>query len=160
MIGIVKMEKKLYIYEYPRPAVTVDAVVFRKSDKEGWEVLLIRRKNEPYANYWALPGGFVDENETLEEAVVRELYEETSLQGVNLSQMKAFSKPDRDPRGRTISIAFVGILNQNVELKAKDDAKEVQWFPISNLPPLAFDHEEIINCGVQWINSQEKGREV
>ncbi len=150
------MEKKLYTYEYPRPAVTVDAVVFRKNTLGVWEVLLIKRKNEPYANHWALPGGFLDEDETLEEAVVRELFEETSLKGVKLTQLKAFSKPDRDPRGRTISIAFVGVLSKDAKVYPRDDAKEVNWFPISNLPPLAFDHKEIIQFGIDWLSSQKE----
>lgn len=150
------MEKKLYTYEYPRPAVTVDAVVFRKNALGDWEVLLIKRKNEPYANHWALPGGFLDEDETLEEAVVRELFEETSLKGVKLTQLKAFSKPDRDPRGRTISIAFVGVLSKDAKVYPKDDAKEVNWFPISNLPPLAFDHKEIIQFGIDWLSSRRE----
>lgn len=147
------MERKVYTYDYPRPAVTVDAVVFRRNDLGKWEVLLIKRKNEPFSNYWALPGGFVDENETLEEAVQRELYEETSLKGLQLTQLRAFSKPDRDPRGRTISIAFVGVLRENVVVNPQDDAKDTKWFCIENLPRLAFDHEEIIQCGIEWLKS-------
>lgn len=150
------MKKKgPYIYEYPHPAVTVDAVVFRKKESD-WEVLLIKRKNAPFEGYWALPGGFIDEEETLEQAVERELYEETSLKGVKLQQLKAFSNPYRDPRGRTIGIAFVGILNNpNVEVKANDDAKEVQWFSLDRLPELAFDHAEIIDCAIDWLEKNK-----
>lgn len=144
-------QKGPYIYEYPHPAVTVDAVVFRKTG-EVWEVLLIKRKNAPFEEYWALPGGFIDEKETLEQAVERELYEETSLRGVKLQQLKAFSNPDRDPRGRTIGIAFVGILkNPDIKVCANDDAREAQWFPLDNLPQLAFDHAEIMDCAIEWL---------
>lgn len=140
-----------YIYEYPRPAVTVDAVVFRKVEKD-WEVLLIKRMNAPFEGYWALPGGFIDEEETLEQAVERELFEETSLKGVKLQQLRAFSNPNRDPRGRTIGVAFVGILKDlNVKVCANDDAKEVQWFSLDGLPELAFDHSEIMDCAIDWL---------
>jgi len=140
-----------YIYEYPHPAVTVDAVVFRKISRD-WEVLLIKRMNAPFEGYWALPGGFIDEHETLEQAVERELFEETSLKGVKLQQLKAFSNPYRDPRGRTIGVAFVGVLkNMDAEIRANDDAKEVQWFSIDNLPELAFDHAEIMDCAIEWL---------
>ncbi len=143
-----------YIYEYPRPAVTVDAVVFRRVDKD-WEVLLIKRMNAPFEGYWALPGGFIDEEETLEQAVERELFEETSLKGVKLQQLKAFSNPNRDPRGRTIGVAFVGILKDgNVKVSANDDAKEVKWFSLYNLPELAFDHSEIMDCAMEWLEKQ------
>ncbi len=143
-----------YIYEYPRPAVTVDAVVFRKGNYD-WEVLLIKRLNAPFEGYWALPGGFIDEEETLEQAVERELFEETSLKGIKLQQLRAFSNPHRDPRGRTIGVAFVGILkDSNVEVHANDDAKEVRWFSLDSLPELAFDHSEIMDCAMEWLEKQ------
>ncbi len=140
-----------YIYEYPRPAVTVDAVVFHKNNND-WEVLLIKRINAPFEGYWALPGGFVEEEETLEQAVERELFEETSLKGVKLCQLRAFSNPHRDPRGRTIGIAFVGILGKpEANIQANDDAGEVKWFSLDNLPELAFDHSEIVDCAMDWL---------
>ncbi len=149
-----------FIYEYPRPAVTVDAVVFRRVDND-WQVLLIRRMNAPFEGYWALPGGFIDEEETLEQAVERELYEETSLRGIKLEQLKAFSNPHRDPRGRTIGVAFVGILKDvSTEVKANDDAKEVQWFSLDKLPDLAFDHAEIIDCAIEWLENQIQNKTI
>lgn len=132
----------MYAYEYPRPAVTVDALVLCKQRAE---LLLIQRKNEPFKNSWALPGGFVDMNETLEEAVKRELKEETNLTISSLKQFKTYSKVNRDPRGRTISTVFYAILDQKPSnLYAKDDAKNLKWFSLGNLPTLAFDHNEII----------------
>jgi 8-oxo-dGTP diphosphatase len=132
-----------YTYKYPRPAVTVDMAVLRERQK-GYELLLIRRKHDPYAGKWALPGGFVDMDETVEEAAARELYEETNLKDVALEQFHVFSKVDRDPRGRTISVIFTGFLTGDRAVKAKDDAQDARWFPLDKLPPLAFDHDEIV----------------
>ena len=119
--------------------MTVDVVIF-KEDK----ILLIQRADEPCRGQWALPGGFVDENEDLSDAAVRELLEETSLQAEKLIQLGAFGKPGRDPRGHTISIAFKGSVKNPQDLRAADDAKAAAWFEIVNLPELAFDHKEII----------------
>lgn len=124
-------------------AVTVDAVIFyRKSDL--LKILLIQRKNDPFKGQWALPGGFLEENETMEEGAKRELYEETGLKIEKLQQVGAFGTPGRDPRGRTISIAFVGLIDVEQKLKASDDASDVKWFNMNDLPDLAFDHHEII----------------
>ncbi len=132
-----------YTYKYPRPAVTVDMAVIRKKE-DRYELLLIQRKNDPFAGKWALPGGFVDMDETVEDAAARELYEETNLQNIALEQFHVFSEPGRDPRGHTVSVVFIGALNEEQEIKGKDDAKEARWFPLSDLPPLAFDHDEIV----------------
>ncbi len=133
-----------YTYEYPRPALTVDAVLFQKTDNE-LRILLIERKFAPFQGHWAFPGGFVDMDETAEDAAVRELEEETGLKDVELTQFKAYSKVNRDPRGRVVSIVFYGVVkDENCELHANDDAKEAKWFPINQLPKLAFDHEEIL----------------
>lgn len=141
-----------YVYEYPRPCVTVDAVVFRKKDGK-WEVLLIQRKNEPYRGQWAFPGGFIDMEETLEEAVVRELEEETGLKGVMLEQLKAFSAIDRDPRHRTIGIAFYGFVDEkDSEANGGDDAEKAQWFGIDRMPPLAFDHGDIFAAALEKLS--------
>ncbi len=142
-----------YTYQYPRPAVTTDAIVFLKNSS-GFNVLLIQRKNNPYKEMWALPGGFVEMDETLEEGVLRELDEETGLTGIKLKQLHAFSTVDRDPRGRTIGVAFWGFTtNENSTVKGGDDASEAKWFSIDNLPQLAFDHREIVEMALIQIKS-------
>jgi 8-oxo-dGTP diphosphatase len=133
-----------YTYKYPRPALTVDIAIFREGTDDH-EILLIKRKNHPFKGMWALPGGFVDMDETVETAASRELFEETSLSGIHLEQFQVFSEVDRDPRGRTISVVFMGLLNDDQEAKAKDDAKEARWFDLEKLPELAFDHRKIID---------------
>jgi 8-oxo-dGTP diphosphatase len=122
--------------------VTVDAVIVKKSTDN--QLLLIKRKNEPYKDCWALPGGFVDENEDLEVAAKRELEEETQVKIDSLQQFGTFGKPFRDPRGHMISVAYFGEVSENTIAIASDDAKEVAWFAINELPNLAFDHQEII----------------
>ena len=133
-----------YNYKYPRPSVTADAVVFSQEADE-WLVLLIERKNDPHKGCWALPGGFVDENEDLKDAAIRELKEETDVDGVALSQVGAYGTPGRDPRGHVISVAFYGVSKKSDHSPiAKDDAKKVRWFSLEKLPELAFDHAVII----------------
>jgi len=124
--------------------VTVDVVVYRKKENS-IEILLIKRKNDPYKNKWALPGGFVEETESLEEAAKRELKEETGLSIKNPEQVHTFGDPGRDPRGRTISVAFMSWVDAGDNATASDDAAEVQWFPATRLPELAFDHSKIIS---------------
>jgi len=131
-----------FTYEYPRPAVTTDCIVIRYNPDA--EILLIKRKFEPFQDCWALPGGFIEMDETLEECAKRELFEETSISNIELTQFYTASKVDRDPRGRTISTIFYGIAHKNTIVKANDDAKELAWFSIKNLPDLAFDHQMII----------------
>ena len=131
-----------YIYDYPRPAVTADSVVIA-NEKEP-KVLLIQRGNEPFKGQWALPGGFLNMDETTEQCAVRELEEETGLKVTEIKQIGAYSKVDRDPRGRTITVAYLAIIDKVENVKGLDDAAKAQWFPISNLPKLVFDHEEII----------------
>jgi len=140
-----------FTYDYPRPMVTVDAVVFRKTIS-GTEVLLIQRKHDPFAGMWALPGGFVDMDETAEEAIVRELMEETHLNMDELQQLHTFSAIGRDPRGRTISITFYGQTSlENSQVKGGDDASDARWFPVGSLPHLAFDHIEAVKMGLDRI---------
>ena len=144
-------EKGKYIYDWPRPMVTVDAVIFSLSG-EKTQVLLINRGQEPYKGKWAVPGGFVEMDEELEDAVARELAEETGLTGVHLEQMRTFGKCGRDPRGRQISIAFTGLATEEQQsmIKAGDDAAKAQWFDIEKLPPdLAFDHSEVIAFAIE-----------
>jgi len=140
-----------YSYDYPRPCVTVDAVVFKEGEND-LEILLILRKNPPYDGKWALPGGFMDMDETLEAAAVRELEEETGLSGVDLKQFYSFDAVDRDPRARTIGVAHYGFTSaDNASVKGMDDAEEAGWFSINDLPGLAFDHELIIKKVLELI---------
>lgn len=139
-----------YSYKYPRPALTVDAVVFRKNTATT-KLLLIQRKNPPFQGEWALPGGFVDMDETLETAVARELFEETGLTNISLKQLHAFSTPGRDPRGHTISVVFWGILKNEQKATAGDDAQNAEWFATDKLPKLAFDHREIIEMATRKL---------
>lgn len=127
--------------------VTVDNVIIRRKECKT-EILLIKRKNNPYKDCWALPGGFVDENEDLVIAAKRELYEETTLKVDNLIQIGAYGTPNRDPRSHVISIAYFGDVNISVKAVASDDAKEVKWFDIFDLPPTAFDHNLIIQDAI------------
>lgn len=137
-------------YKYPRMLVTVDIIVFLNN-----KVLLIQRKNDPFKGAYALPGGFVEMNEPLKDAATRELYEETGLQNINLTQLAAFDKVDRDPRDRNISIAYYGFTtSENSSIKGGDDAENAQWFNINSLPPLAFDHQEIIQFAMNKVESR------
>ncbi len=121
----------------------MDAVVFSEVNLKA-TVLLIQRKNPPFQNMWALPGGFVDENEDIDDAAGRELFEETNLKVTNLKQVGAYGKPNRDPRHHTVSIAYFGFADASAEAKAGDDAKSCEWFEVANLPEMAFDHHQII----------------
>lgn len=130
--------------------VTVDIVLIKDTNPK--QLLLIKRKNEPFKDCWALPGGFVDENEDLEIAAKRELEEETQVKITDLIQIGAYGKPFRDPRSHVVSIAYFGTVNESTIAKASDDAKEVNWFAINNLPELAFDHIDIINDTINKHN--------
>ena len=133
----------MYTYKYPRAAITTDAIVFFKEGNEKF-VLLIERGHEPFKNKWALPGGFIEMDETLEEACKRELFEETGLKVDRMTQFKTFDAIDRDPRHRTISTIYFIELNTRIQVAGGDDAARADWFPISNLPELAFDHNQIL----------------
>ncbi|CAM9429719.1 unnamed protein product [Chrysoparadoxa australica] len=137
-----------FTYPYPRPAVTVDTCIFALERPQLVpQILLIKRGNEPYKGCWALPGGFVDEGETLEAAAARELQEEASVTGCTLVQTGAYGDPGRDPRGHTVSVAYMAFVpdSHDVGVKAADDAAEADWFHLSQLPKLAFDHDKIID---------------
>lgn len=139
-----------YTYKYPRPAVTTDCVVFTK-EKEP-KVLLIQRGNEPYKGCWAFPGGFMNMEETAEECAVRELKEETGLTVNRIRQIGAYSKVDRDPRGRTVSIAYLAIVDAPTAVSGMDDAAKAAWFPLASLPDLAFDHKDIMTDAIAFFN--------
>lgn len=128
----------------PHIFLTVDIILTRQINSKP-EVLLIQRLNEPFKSKWALPGGFVDKGEDLEPAAKRELLEETSVSIKNLSQFKTYGKPGRDPRGDTVSVVFYAEVDDNVIAQAADDAKDVRWFAMNDLPDLAFDHAEILS---------------
>jgi len=133
-----------YTYKYPRPALTVDCVVFGW-DEESLKVLLIERELEPFQGAWALPGGFVHVDETLEDAALRELSEETGLSKVYLEQLYTFGDLERDPRERVVSVAYFALVKlQDHRVKAATDARAAAWFPVSALPALAFDHAKIM----------------
>ncbi len=143
-----------YIYEWPRPMVAADAAVFSFLG-EKVQLLLVERGNEPFKGQWALPGGFVDIDEELADAVARELSEETGLTGVVLEQIHTFGKCGRDPRGRVITVTFMGILTEgSSKIEAGDDAAKAQWFNITKLPKdLAFDHNEVTKFLIERLKS-------
>ena len=135
-----------YTYEYPRPMLTADCVVVRHRA----EVLLVRRGNEPYKGCWALPGGFMEMDETIERCAVRELQEETGLTigEERLHLIGIYSTPGRDPRGRTVTAAYRVDVEDDIQATAGDDATEVRWWILDKLPPLAFDHADIIAAAI------------
>jgi len=124
-------------------AITVDAVVFCKWHNSH-QVLLVQRKNQPFQGQWALPGGFVETDEDLEQAAIRELEEETGLKLKRMKQVFAFGALHRDPRQRVVTVAYCSILNKNRDVQGASDVSAAQWFELNQLPELAFDHAEII----------------
>ncbi len=147
-------EKGKYTHSWPRPMVTVDAAVFAYFDDRP-KILLINRANEPFKGKWALPGGFVEMDENLKDAAVRELAEETNLTNVPLKQLHTFGSPGRDPRGRLITIVYTGIAENNPDkIKAGDDAAKAEWFDIKNIPTdLAFDHNKVIKLAIHELTN-------
>lgn len=137
----------MYSYQYPHPAITADCIVFAQ-DGEDTKLLLIRRKNYPCKGSWAFPGGFMNIDETTEDAARRELEEETGLKVAELHQVGAFSKVDRDPRERVVTIAYYTMLEHPEPVMAGDDAGNAQWFSLKALPHLAFDHVDILKDAI------------
>ncbi len=147
---------------YRNPALTVDMVVLARSPSTAsCQVLLIRRGREPFAGYHALPGGFVDYGENPDHAVSRELEEETGLSGLHCRQFRVYGDPARDPRGHTVSIVYVALAPDGpLPVRAGDDAAEAAWFPVDELPPLAFDHDRIVSevlAAAPWRNPETRG---
>ena len=144
-----------YTYDYPRPTLTVDCIIFGLDQSSRLKVLLIQRGHDPYKDAWALPGGFVGEKETLEEAALRELKEETGVSDVFIEQLFTFGNPERDPRGRVVTIAYYALINLfEHRIGADSDAKDVKWFPINELPPLAFDHAELLEMATTRLRGK------
>ncbi len=134
---------------FRNPAVTVDGVVLHRRSsspgKEAYEVLLVERGRDPFRGSQALPGGFVDYGEDIDDAIHREIAEETGLRGLPFRQYRTFGAPDRDPRGHTVSVVYVAVLiGEQPHVQGGDDAAAAGWFPLDRLPPLAFDHERIL----------------
>lgn len=143
-----------YTYEYPRPSVTVDIVVFGL-DEQDLKVLLIQRDLEPFEGKWALPGGFVRMDEDLEQAARRELKEETGVADLFLEQLYTFGTVDRDPRGRVITVAYYALVNLvEHKLAAATDARSAAWFALTDLPALAFDHEKIVQAAFERLRGK------
>ena len=144
----------VYQYKFPRPALSVDCVVFGLDDQD-LKVLLIQRDLDPFAGKWALPGGFVHEEETLEDAARRELREETALNRVFLEQLYTFGDPRRDPRERVVTVAYYALVNiRDHRVRASTDARNAAWFAVTDLPSLAFDHDLILETARERLRGK------
>ena len=141
-----------YIYKYPHPAVTTDCVIFG-FDGICIKVLLIERGREPFKGHWAFPGGFLEMNETAEEGARRELEEETGLKNAVIEQFYTFTDVHRDPRERVITIAHFALVKLT-EVKNGDDAATARWFNLDEIPPLAFDHDQILHLAIHRLREQ------
>ena len=146
------MEEKNYVYKYPHPAVTTDCVIFG-FDGGKLKVLLVERGHEPYKGKWAFPGGFVKMDESCEEGALRELQEETALEGTCVQQFNTYSNPNRDPRERVITVAYLALVRIQ-EVVAGDDANKAQWFDVADVPQLAFDHDLILRDALKRVREQ------
>ena len=146
------MEDLKYCYKYPRPSVTTDCVIFG-FDKEGLSVLLVQRGIEPYKGCWAFPGGFLKMDEDAETGAKRELKEETGFETGHIEQFGTFTEVNRDPRGRVITIAYYALV-QKGEVAGADDAAEAHWFPINEIPALAFDHDRILRVALKTLKEK------
>jgi 8-oxo-dGTP diphosphatase len=145
----------MYTYEYPRPAVTVDCIIFGLDSGSQLKVLLVQRAQDPFQGHWALPGGFVEMDEDLETAALRELEEETGVRDVFIEQLFTFGAPGRDPRGRVISVSYYALVNlAEHPVNAGSDAHGADWFPLDALPPLAFDHERILTVAIERLRAK------
>jgi 8-oxo-dGTP diphosphatase len=145
----------MYNYEYPRPALTVDCIVFGLNAQQELKVMLIQRNIPPFQGQWAIPGGFVRIDETLEEAALRELQEETGIHHIFLEQLYTFGDLGRDPRDRTVTVAYFALINLvEQKIQASTDARAAEWFAISNIPQLAFDHNQILQIAIARLRSK------
>ena len=146
------MEENMFCYKYPHPAVTTDCVIFGFNGEQ-LQVLLIERGIEPYKGKWAFPGGFLKMDETAEEGTLRELKEETGLETAYVQQFHTFSEPSRDPRERVITIAYYALVKIQ-EVKGGDDAASARWFPLNDIPSLAFDHDYMLRMATQRLREE------
>lgn len=146
------MEDNKYCYKYPHPAVTTDCVIFGFDGSE-LQVLLIERGIEPFKGKWAFPGGFLNMDESAQEGALRELKEETGLENAYIEQFNTYSDPGRDPRERVITIAHYALVRIQ-EVKGGDDAAKAQWFPIDEVPQLAFDHDKILRDAMRKLRER------
>ena len=146
--------KGSFTYDYERPALTVDVVIYTII-KDDLKVLLIKRKSAPFSNMWAIPGGFVLSGENLEQAAQRELFEETNVKDIYLEQLYSFGDPGRDPRGWVVTVAYFALISSdNLNIMPNTDAKDVKWFSAYELPKLAFDHDKILNLAINRLRSK------
>ncbi len=146
------MEELKYHYKYPHPSVTIDCVIFG-FDGTKLNVLLVERGIEPFKGRWAFPGGFLKVVESAEQGALRELFEETGLENAYIKQFHAFSEPHRDPRERVITIAYYALVKLQ-DVKGGDDAASADWFPLDEVPPLAFDHDMILRTALKELRRQ------
>lgn len=148
------MNKASKAKDYPRPSVTVDLVIFTIAGND-LKVLLIRRRQEPFKDRWALPGGFMDIDESLDAAAARELEEETGVRDVYLEQLYTFGEPGRDPRGRVISVAYFALIDaERQRIVAADDAADAAWYSVFHPPKLAFDHSKVLEYAVWRLRNK------
>ncbi|MCS7017905.1 MAG: NUDIX domain-containing protein [Cytophagales bacterium] len=144
----------MYTYQYPRPALTVDCVIFGLGENS-LKVLLIERAEEPFKGMWALPGGFVDINESIDEAARRELEEETGIQGMFMEQLYTFGDIHRDPRGRVVSVAYYALVNlSEYRVQPGSDARRAEWHDVNHIPSLAFDHALIFQTALKRLKGK------
>ena len=143
----------MYTYQYPHPAVTTDCVIFGYDVREGLSVLLIERGLDPFKGRWAFPGGFLKMDEDADTGARRELKEETGLDTASIVQFGTFTAVDRDPRERVITIAYMALVRKH-EVQGGDDAADARWFPVSAVPPLAFDHDRILRLALERLKEQ------
>jgi len=145
----------MHTYDYPRPALTVDCIIFGLDVELELKIMLIKRDIPPFEGEWAIPGGFVRMDETLEQAALRELQEETGIHDVFLEQLYTFGDLGRDPRDRIVTVAYYALINLvEQQIQAATDAREAEWFPISQIPKLAFDHEQILQTAIARLRSK------
>lgn len=145
-----------YEYDYPRPALTVDCAIFAPVERT-LEVLLVERDSPPFDGEWATPGGFVEIDEPVDEAAERELAEETGVTGAELVEFGVFDEPGRDPRGRVVAVAHWALVDrEDCEARAASDARSCRWFPVDDLPELAFDHADLVPAALEALRRRAR----